>query len=140
MDCKFCDDKLKDEGSLIRHLKEYHATEQNLNIPCGDQGCTSIFKNDSSRRSHISRKHNKKLKLSEPPNISSNVSINNDIANTETMTTFTESTTQEIDNRDTEAISIERIDEAMHVNTSNLNTDENVIEFIKMENITLKSI
>lgn len=59
--CQICAYQLKDMESFIKHLKQYHADDKNLNIPCGEPGCLNTFNNLSSRRAHISRnKHNTK--------------------------------------------------------------------------------
>ncbi|KAJ8685175.1 hypothetical protein QAD02_020968 [Eretmocerus hayati] len=55
--CEFCEERLKDRDRLIKHLIQIHSHEKKLNVPCGKEGCSKVFNNPSSRRSHISRVH-----------------------------------------------------------------------------------
>ncbi|KAJ8683517.1 hypothetical protein QAD02_019309 [Eretmocerus hayati] len=65
LSCKFCNRPCEDVQNLVLHVKEYHPKRDNLDLPCGELGCSKIFQSFGSRSLHISRSHRKFNKLSQ---------------------------------------------------------------------------
>ncbi|XP_051164910.1 uncharacterized protein LOC127283851 [Leptopilina boulardi] len=53
--CQFCHKRFCNTRQLVGHLVKIHVSQPNLH--CTYRGCTAVYKNPSSLRSHISRKH-----------------------------------------------------------------------------------
>lgn len=56
--CPYCPEKRENVDLLISHIKKFHSSVPNLNLPCGRSNCPKTFKSFGSRFTHISRYHN----------------------------------------------------------------------------------